>query len=255
MIRRRSLPGFMALVLSLAGVAVVAAPSAVLAGGGSVPGGNCEIQSGNSSEPYCSQFQADVGKPGIHTDFYFICPQQTNNNDIIGGQAYVWVWENNQSVAATATSHSSNGPGSTIWHNQVTVPTLPGYPAVLVGEGWCSYTCTSCVNPYTYTKVTNQNYFWVEAPTPHYSLNFDVLFSLGWEAMFGSSRTYGDQAFANPALLAALGSSGPPVITTTQPPSPNPKPNPPSPSPSPSTTSTTRPRPTTTTTTGRRSGG
>ena len=243
--RRRSLSGAAALVLSMASAALVASPSAVLAGGGSVPGGNCEIQSGNSSEPYCSQFQADMGSPGIKSDFYFICPQQTNNNDIIGATAYVWVWNNNQSVAATATSHGSNGPGSTIWHNKVVIPTLPGYPAVLVGEGWCGYKCTDCVNQYSYTKVTNQNYFWVEPPTPHYFLDPKVFLSLVWDAMFGSSRSIGDHVFGIPTLPITRELSGPSVTTTTTKPA------------SPTTTtstSTTRPRPTTTTST-RRGGG
>jgi hypothetical protein len=243
--RRRSLSGALVLALSVASVVLVVSPSAVLAGGGSVPGGNCTIQAGNDDEPYCSYFQADVGPPGIHSGFHFICPEQSDYNDIVNAVAYVWVWNNNQSVAATATSHGSNGPGSTIWHNDVVIPTLPGYPAVLVGEGWCGYKCTTCVNPYSYTKVTPQNYFWVTPPKPTYKLNPKVLFALAWDAMYQSSRSIGDRVLGIPQLSSGGGTNDTSATTTPTPPNPT------------TTTTTTRPSSTTTTatTTSRRSGG
>jgi hypothetical protein len=256
MMRLRSLSAAGALVLLLATIAVVASPSAVLAGGGSVPGGNCEA--GSPSGEYCSFFQADQGPPGTHAKFWMYCPKTQDFGNgvdvsIIDVEPIVTVANlgpNAPALPVTKLGHLNYGDpgyfsppaGSTAWYSEVVIPNLPGYPAVLSGWGYCEYTNGE-------VHAESMNYFWVTEPTAeNFVISPDKYFELSWTALFGSARLLGDQAFSAPTR-AALPLGGPPV-TTAKPKSPNP----PSPTASTSTTTLTRPLPSTTTSTTRAGG-
>jgi hypothetical protein len=175
------------LVLLLATIAVVASPSAVLAGG-SVPGGNCEA--GSPSGEYCSFFQADQGPPGIHATFWMYCPQTQDFGNgvdvsILDVEPLVTVANLGPKappLPVTKLGHLKYGDpgyfsppaGSTAWYNDVVIPNLPGYPAVLNGSGYCKYTNGE-------VHAESMNYFWVTAPTvENYVIPPDEHFESSW---------------------------------------------------------------------------
>lgn len=250
---RRSFSSLVAAVLLCASVAVIATPSTAVAGGGSVPGGNCGDPPSTSTD-FCSYFQADVGPPFIHSTFFITCPVEVTSHGAYTPQfienidiyANAYVFNTGDQVPVTPVGHSANGADSTLWSNDVLIPELPGYPGVIVGYGSCAYEYNPQLqdgSKYWYqTEPIPQNYFWVEKPNQFGFKIFKQYLYLSWEAMFGSARVFGDEAFRAP-LLNVQPVIGPPDTTTTTTTRPS--------TASTSTTSTTRTQPTTTTSTTR----
>jgi hypothetical protein len=255
--RCRSLSVTVALVLSMASLtrAAFVAP----AGAGQGPPGNCETSEGiDASSDFCSYFQADQGSPGDKPTFWMQCPATAfqNGTDVFADHVdpivYVFNLGTDATVPVTPKGHLNNGEGgyynpgagATAWYNELTVPVLPGYPAVLNGWGYCVL-----ANDEESTGLVEDvpmSYFWVTPPeTEGFVFPPDQYFQLSWAALFGSVRLLGDQAFRGPTLDLRIGG---PLVTTTTTPQPSPPPPPPA------TTTTTRPIPTTTTSTTRAGG-
>ena len=257
MVHRRSLSVARVFVLLLASLTVAAGVAP--AGAGQGPPGTCETTSGiDASSDFCSYFQADQGTPGLKPTFWMQCPATASQNgtdvfaDHVDPIVYVFNLGPNATVPVTPQGHLNNGEGgyynpgagATAWYNELEVPVLPGYPAVLNGWGYC--VLSNEEQSTGLVESVPMSYFWVKPPEiENFVLPPDQYFQLSWEALFGSARLLGDQAFRAPTLDLQL--VGPLVTTTKRQPTPPPPP--------PITTTSTRPTPTTTTSTTRAGGG
>ena len=216
---RRSLSALAATVVVCAFVAVIIFPSSAMAGGGgSVPGGNCGDPPATSTD-FCSYFQPDLGPPGLHSTFWITCPEQVTSEGNLTPQyigvvdvfANAYVLNNSQQVPMTKLGHLVNGEGGyynpgagfTAWYNDVEIPVLPGYPAVLVGYGSSAYEYSPQYmdgSKYWYqTEPIPQNYLWIEKPQQEpYNFKPKQFMYLSWGAVFGSARTLAAEVFRTP---------------------------------------------------------
>jgi hypothetical protein len=250
-------------------VAVIILPSTAMAGGGSVPGGNCGDPPATSTD-FCSYFQPDQGPPGLHSTFWITCPEEVTSEgsltpqyiDVVDVFANAYVLNNSQQVPMTKLGHLVNGEGGyynpgagfTAWYNDVEIPVLPGYPAVLVGYGSCAYEYSPQYvdgSKYWYqTEPIPENYLWITKPQQEpYKFKPKELLYLSWGAVFGSARALAGDVFRTPKPNFAPLIGPTDTTTTTEDTTPaTPTTSTASTSP-PSTPSSTRSEPTTTTTT------
>jgi hypothetical protein len=252
---RRSAAKAAACAVTLALAAVIATPSAVMAGQG--PPGNCANHAG-ASAPYCTYFQPNQGQPGLAATFWMQCPTSDNQGEYPVAVDHIvpYVTNNGQYYPVTPVGHLNNGEGgyynpgagATAWYNDVVIPNLSEYPAVLDGWGYCVF----FNDQYDIGLVEDVpvSYFFVSGPTTDkYVFPPKEYLYLSFGAIFGGVQLLGGEAFR---VLSLAGQDDLTVTTTpdnNEPkpkPKPKPKPTPPGPT---TTTTTTRPRPTTTTST------